>query len=258
MTRLTFTEANGFPVWTPDGKHIVFRPRTPSRFSLQWIPANGAGEAQPLRESSYTLLPYSFSPDGQRLAFAESSEDTSFDLWTLPLDLSDPEHPKPGKPELFLRTPFDEREPAFSPDGGWIAYTSDESGHFEVYVRPSPSGVSGSGKWQISTGSGLHPIWSRASRELFYETLDNRIMVSTYTAKGDSFAADKPRVWSNTQILENLGLGPSWNLDLAPDGKRFAVFPRPDAADEQKSSVHVVVLLNFFDEVRRRVPAGGK
>jgi Tol biopolymer transport system component len=209
-----------------------------------------------LRESKGELRPYSFSPDGKRLAFAELGVDTGFDLWTLPLDMSDPEHPKPGKPELFLRTPFNEVSPAFSPDGRWIAYTSVESGSNEVYVRPFPGGTpSGSGKWQISTGGGLHPVWSLNGRELFYETLDNRIMVSTYTAKGDSFGADKPRPWSNTQIMDLFGTG-VWNLDLSPDGKRFAVIPRPDATAEPKGSVHVTVLLNFFDELRRRVPAG--
>ena len=256
MSRLTFTQANGFPVWTPDGKHIVFRPQAlgaGARFSLRWIRTDGAGETQPLLESKGTLIPYSFSPDGRRLAFAEFAEETSFDIWTLPLDVNDPEHPRPGKPELFVRTPFDEREPVFSPDGRWIAYSSQESGRFEVYVRPFPGP---GGKWQVSTGGGGHPIWSRAGRELFYETLDNRIMVSSYTEKADSFAVDKPRLWSSTQIRYDPAF--SWNLDLAPDGKRFAVLPRPDATGEQKGSVHVTVLLNFFDELRRRVPAGGK
>jgi Tol biopolymer transport system component len=196
---------------------------------------------------------YSFSPDGKRLAFAERDAKTGLDLWALPLDMSDPERPKPGKPELFLRTPFDEQDPAFSPDGRWIAYTSNESGRNEVYVRPF-SGVapSGSGKWQISTSGGRYPIWSRKDRELFYNS-DNHIMVAAYTVRADSFATDKPRPWSNTQIREPAGI---WNLDLAPDGKRFAVFLRPDAIGEQKGSVHVTVLLNFFDELRRRVPAG--
>ena len=122
-------------------------------------------------------------------------------------------------------------------------------------MRPFPGGApSGSGKLRISTGGGFHPIWSRDGRELFYESLDNRIMVSTYTARADSFAPDKPRPWSNTQILEPIP--GQWNLDLAPDGKRFAVFPRPESTGEQKGSVHVTVLLNFFDELRRRVPAG--
>jgi serine/threonine-protein kinase len=140
MTRLTFTQANGFPVWTPDGKHIAFESRSPVNYSIRWIRADGAGEAQLLLESKGEPRIYSFSPDGKRLAFADVGVDTSFDLWTLPLDVSDPDHPKPGKPELFLRTPFDELEPAFSPDGRWIAYSSNESGRFEVYVRPFRAG----------------------------------------------------------------------------------------------------------------------
>jgi Tol biopolymer transport system component/predicted Ser/Thr protein kinase len=258
MTRVTFTRAGVMPVWTPDGKHIVFRSQAAGRFSLWWIRADGAGESQLLLESKGIVKPSSFSPDGKRLAFEEQAVDTGWDLWTLPLDVSDPEHPKPGKPELFLGTPFNENEPAFSPDGRWIAYTSNELGRIEVYVRPGGT-ASGSGKWQISTDGGSHPIWSRgalgAGRELFYQAPDTRIMVASYTAKADSFAPEKPRLWSNTQILEPSGGGP-WDLDLAPDGKRFAVFPRPNASGEQKGSVHVTFLLNFFDELRRRAPAG--
>jgi Tol biopolymer transport system component len=256
MTPLTFTQTNVRPIWTPDGKHIAFESLSPAAASIRWIRADGAGEAQPLLEGQDRVNPYSFSPDGKRLAFAEQSVDTGSDLWTLPLEVSDPDHPKPGKPELFLRTRFDEREPAFSPDGRWIAYTSNESGRDEVYVRPFPGGApSGSGKWPISTGGGWHPIWSPKGRELFYETPDNHIMVAAYTASADSFAPEKARPWSNMQILEP-NTGVIWNLDLAPDGKRFAVFPRPEATGEQKGSVHVTVLLNFFDELRRRVPAG--
>ncbi len=254
MTPLTFTQRNLAPVWTPDGKHIVFSTESPDAFSIRWIRADGAGETQLLLESKAQLVPYSFSPDGRRLAFAERPVDTLFDLWTLPLDVSDPEHPKPGKPELFLRTPLMEREPAYSPDGRWIAYASNESGRFEVYVRPFPGGApSGSVKWQISTGGGRSPIWSRDGPELFYKSLDNRIMVAAYTAKADSFVPDKPRLWSDAQILDP-GPGVQWSLDLAPDGKRFAVFPRPQAASEQKGSIHVTVLLNFFDELRRKLP----
>ncbi len=180
--------------------------------------------------------------------------DTGLDLWTLPLDVTDPEHPKPGKPELFLRTPFGEGWSAFSPDGRWIAYTSDESGRYEVYVRPFPGP---GGKWQISTAGGVRPMWSHNGRDLFYQSRDNRIMVSTYTARADSFDVDKPRPWSNTQVLDP-GPGIQWSLDLAPDGKRFAVFPRPEATGEQKGTVHVTVMLNFFDELRRKLPPGTK
>jgi Tol biopolymer transport system component/predicted Ser/Thr protein kinase len=257
-TRLTFTQINYRPVWTPDGKQIAFGSRSAAASSIRLIRADGAGEAQLLLESKGDPDPHSFSPDGKRLAFAEAGANTGDDLWTLPLDLSDPGHPKPGKPELFLRTPSDEIEPAFSPDGRWIAYVSNESKRNEVYVRPFPGGApSGSGKWQISFGGGRYPIWSRSGPELFYETPDDHIMVAAYTASADSFAPDKPRAWSNTQILKPEGAD-MWDVDLAPDGKRFAVFPRPEAAGERKGSVHVTVLLNFFDELRRRVPAGGK
>ena len=256
-TRLTFTAqaVNFSPVWTPDGKHIIFESQGINNFSLQWISADGAGEAQRLLESKNWLMPYSFSPDGKRLAFSEQNAETGMDLWTLPLDTSDPEHPRPGKPELFLRTGFIENRPAFSPDGRWIAYSSTESGRSEIYVRPFPAeGVSVSGSLTISTGGGQVPIWSRAGRELFYEGPGNRIMAVTYTAKGDSFAAGKPDLWSNTQLFD---VDARWYLDLAPDGKRFVVaVPPNDSARDPKGSLHVTFLLNFFDEVRRRIPTG--
>jgi Tol biopolymer transport system component/predicted Ser/Thr protein kinase len=251
VTRLTFTGQNSFPVWSPDGRHIVFQSSSSAGNFLQWIRSDGAGEAQQLLESKNDLRPYSFSPDGKRLAFSGNTPGGQ-DLWTLSLDLSDPEHPKPGKPEIFLRTVHTEYEPAFSPDGRWIAYRSFESGAGDdVYVRPFPGP---GGKWPISAGGGRHPIWSRNGRELFYKGAGDRIMVAAYTSKGDSFAADKPHPWSNVQILD-----PNANfssLDLAPDGKRFAVLPRPEGTGGLRGSVHVTVLLNFFDELRRKVPAG--
>ena len=110
----------------------------------------------------------------------------------MPLDTSDPGHPKPGKPELFVRTPGAAIEPAFSPDGRWLAYTSNESGSPQVYVRPYPGGAAGGGKWQISTAPGEFPIWSPNGRELFYVNLDGHIMVADYTAKGETFSPERP------------------------------------------------------------------
>jgi predicted Ser/Thr protein kinase/WD40 repeat protein len=249
MTRLSFAPGdNRWPVWTPDGKHIVFRTSSSSGAMLNWIRADGAGEAQKLLESKDDIRAHSFSPDGRRLAYYEQTAGTT-DLWTLPLDLSDLEHPKPAKPEPFLRTPFNELIPVFSPDGRWLAYTSDESGRYEIYVRPFPGP---GGKWQISTGGSQYAFWSRDGRELFYETPDNHIMVVEYTTKGDSFLPGKPRLWSEEQIYDTGTV----NASLAPDGKRFAVFPRPESAEEGTGSLHVTLLLNFFDELRRRVPAG--
>jgi Tol biopolymer transport system component/predicted Ser/Thr protein kinase len=252
MMRLTFGAQGRGPVWTPDGKHIAFWSVFANGHALSWIRSDGAGKAEPLLESHNIVTPYSFSPDGQRLAYFVINAETGHDIWTLPLDLTDPDHPKPGKPEPFLRTPADEFVPAFSPNGRWIAYLSNESGRFEIYVRPFPGG--GRGKWQISTGGGLYAIWSNNGRELFYESLDNRIMVLDYTVNGDSFVPGKPRLWSDKQIY----YAGVTNLALAPDGKRFAVFPMPEAAPGEKGSVHVTFLLNFFDELKRRLPPGGR
>jgi serine/threonine-protein kinase len=246
---LTFNDqrvANAFPVWTPDGKHLVFRAQSsPSVFSLLWTRSDGAGTPQSLMESKTELRPYSFSPDGTRLAFAGGDSKNGLDLWTMPLDLADPEHPKAGKPELFLDTRFDEYEPAFSPDGRWIAYRSTSSGVSEVYVQPFPGP---GGKWLI--GTGRHPIWSRNAGELFYYSNDNnRVMVATYRVNGDSFVPDRARVWSDARIMEpNIVM---WNMDLAPDGKRAVVSER----NVQTGPVQVTVLLNFFDELRSRATA---
>ncbi len=149
---------------------------------------------------------------------------------------------------MFLATPAAEVFPVFSRDGRWIAYLSNETGRPEVYVRPFPGP---GGKWEISTEGGSYAFWSRDGRELFFMTLDQHIMAVRFTVKGDSFVADKPRLWSEAQVqVTQAGNQP---LDLAPDGKRFAVLPRFTAA-EAKGNVHVTFLLNFFDEVRRRIP----
>jgi len=251
MLHLTF-DSNGQeispPTWSPDGKHIVFRFVSAGGVSLGWIRADGTGETQRLLDSSHFVTPSSFLPDGRRLVYTEFDPDSSSDLWTMALDLSDPDHPKPGKSELFLRTPSDERRPAFSPDGHWMAYQSDESRRYEVYVRPFPGP---GGKWQISNAGGQLPVWSRNGRELFFENLDNRIMVTDFEVRNGSFAPGKPRVSSDQQLQRIQGAP---NYDLAPDGKRFAILPELTAPVEEKGNVHVTFLLNFFDELRRRAP----
>ena len=249
MTKITFAGHNTNPVWTPDGTHIVCVSESSAGQILSWIRADGAGEPQRLLESKGIVSPYSFSPDGRRLAYIETTtEVTNFEIWTLPLDTSDPDHPIPGKPELFLHTPFSNSHPAFSPDGRWLAYLSNESGTNEVYVRPFPGP---GGKWQISSGGGSFPVWSRDARELLYETPDGHIMTAGYTVKGDSFARDKVRQWSSQPIYV---AGVNVNFDLAPDGKRVVMFPLPQESEGTKTSVHVTFLLNFFDELRRKMP----
>jgi Tol biopolymer transport system component/tRNA A-37 threonylcarbamoyl transferase component Bud32 len=242
MTRLTSDGTSDRPVWTPDGGRIAFGSRS-SPPGLWWVRGDGGAAPESLLPSDRPVVPWSFSPDGRRLAYFQIDPQTGYDLWTLPIDTSDPAHPKPGKPELFLRTQFNEACPAFSPDGHWIAYASGETGPNEIYVRPA----SGEGKWQISTGGGMFAAWSPTGSQLYFEGPDNRIQVVDYVAKGGSFEAGKPRPWSERQLQPVL----KSNFTVAPNGKGIAIFEAPN--DDGKPP-RVGVLLNFLDELKRRLP----
>jgi Tol biopolymer transport system component len=230
LTRLTFGgEGNSNPVWTPDGQRITFSTQEKGgMLRLYWKRADGAGDAQRLTESKNAHYAGSWRPDGKVLAFAEFNLDTSWDILTVPIEGNEKSGWKPGEPKPFLNSPFMETQPAFSPDGRWLAYQSNESGSFvEVYVRPFPGP---GGKWQISSGGGYLPRWSRQGKELFYRSLDNRIMVADYSASGDSFHAEKPRLWSPGQFqFTRLAVGT--NYDLHPDGKRFVVLNAPGTGE---------------------------
>ena len=245
LTRLTFlkTSVQNYAVWAPDNKHLVFRSTSKelSGPGLYWLRADGAGGPQRILEGS-NWNAESVSPDGKHLAYRQGIE-----IWTLPLDLADPEHPKSGKPELFLRAEDTVGNVAFSPDGRWLAY-SGANGANEVFVRPFPGP---GGKWQISNGGGGRVMWSRNGRELFYVVAGGPNVVDyvvDYKVQGDTFVAGQPRTWLQKPITGITGGGG----DLAPDGKRFVVVMDGDAG-ERKPSTHAVFLFNFFDELRRRV-----
>ena len=226
----------------PDSKHLVFGDGQ----ALWWIRADGSIQPLQLLDKAANPRPFSLRSDG-RLVYSPAPGGSP-DIWTLPLDLSDPERPKPGKAEPFLTDPqVVEVDPAFSPDGNFLAYVSTESGPNEVFVRPFPGP---GGKWKISTAGGKFPAWSRTARELFFLGGDDRIMVVSYTTEGNSFSAGRPRPWSPTQVLRD---GVRQNFDVSADGKRVVIFPRP-AAEQAEGSLHATFLLNFFDEVRRRIP----
>src|SRR5262249_8515409 len=126
LTQVTFDGVSRDGIWAPDGKHLIYSTLGPS-YQIRTLRADGSGTPTVLFESKNAIIPFSFSPDGSRLLYFEIDPQTHQDLWTLPLDVSDPEHPKPGKQEQFLRTPSLEYEPAFSPDGQWIAFRSGQS-----------------------------------------------------------------------------------------------------------------------------------
>jgi serine/threonine-protein kinase len=253
LTRLTFDPADDQePVWTPDGKRIAFASsRAKGLPNIYWQRADGTGEVQRLTDSPNPQFPSSFDPSGRYLAVYEITPKNSNDLMILPIEGDEKSGWKTGKPSVFLNTPANEVEPMFSPDGRWIAYFSNESGQFEVFVRPF---AGPGGKSQISTAGGIQPAWSRTRRELFYVAPDNRIMVVSYTVEGDSFKADKPRLWSEQAVAPRRASS-VW-FDLHPDGDRIAAAVSTGQAEEKLDKV--TFIFNFFDELRRIAPPSKK
>ena len=153
LTRLTFAgESNTFPVWTPDGQRIVYSSQENGTFNLWWIRADGAGDAQRLAESKSRQRPDSWRPDGKVLAFRQDNPGTNWDVMTLPIEGDEKSGWKPGEPKPFVNSAFVESWSAFSPDGRWLAYESNESGSYEVYVRPFP-GPGASGRFPPAAAS---------------------------------------------------------------------------------------------------------
>jgi eukaryotic-like serine/threonine-protein kinase len=254
LTRLTFGgDYNISPAWTPDGQRITYAAvERKGEYELYWKRADGAGDAVPLTHTKRPKYHISWRPDGKVLAFTQADNaGTRWNILTMTMEGDEKLGWKPGEPKPFLNNnnTFDIATPAFSPDGQWLAYDSTESGTDEVYVTPFPGP---GGKWQVSTGGGIFPKWSRNSKELFYRTPDDTIMVADYTASGDTFRPGKPRLWSPGQFTELAG---ALNFDLHPDGQRFAVMKA--AADGAAAPVNkVTFIFNFFDELRRKVPSG--
>jgi serine/threonine-protein kinase len=204
-----------------------------------------------LDSSVSNLVPQSFTPDGRKLAYHQGTKTVNQrDIFVLPLDASDPDHPKTGVPETFLATDAVEADPVFSPDGRWLAYIAGSQGAFHVYVRPYPEGAQG-GLVQISTVPGRFPMWSQTRKEIFYVANDGQIQVVPYTINGRTFTAGKPRVWSNTAVQVE---GVAYPLDIAPNGKSFAATLAPETNTGEKFHLHVTFLVNFFDELKRKLP----
>ncbi len=238
LTRLTFQGSTNYnPNWTRDGKRIVF---TSIGQGLRWQPADGSGGSEVLSELGG--YPNSWSPNGQLLAIDGGTSSTGVDIVVLRLG----DH----KVEQFLATPFNEGAAQFSPDGRWLAYVSNESGRFEIYVQPYPGP---GGKLQISTDGGGEPLWNPNGRELFYRS-GNKMMAVEITTQ-PSFSAGNPKVLFAGQYQSSPSPVPNANYDVSPDGQRFLML-KPGGQDQAATQINVV--LNWFEELKQKVPTGKK
>ena len=240
LTRFTFEgTANVHPIWTPDGKRITFRGEGNRLF---WQPADGSGGPEALTAGdlrSSNKVPGSWSPDGQELAFTEDA--ATRNIWILPL--------QDRKPRPYVQSTAFETAPMFSPDGHWIAYDSRESGRDEIFVRPYPGP---GGKWQISTDGGTGPVWNPKGHELFYRYGGKMMAVDIDTRP--SFAVGKPRVlFAGPYALSSV---PEANYDVSPDGQRFLMLKSSE--QERAAPTQINVVLNWFEELMQKVPAGKK
>jgi WD40 repeat protein len=252
-SRLTSLQGvNDSPVWTADGRRIIFRSVNQPNPGIYIVRADGSGDTQRLADLSTGVFPSSLSPDGKWFAIWDFVGGGA--IWTAPIE-GGKSGVRLGKAQLFLKPILDppvtaRTSAAFSPDGKWLAYASLESGEIEIYVRPFPGPGA---KWRVSNTGGTHPVWSRNGRDLLYlDRYTKRLMVVSYKAVGDSFLPGEPAVWSEKPVVD---LGELYSYDVAPDGKRVAVVLYPDGTAQQKPATSLTFLLNFFDELKRRVPS---
>ena len=249
LTRLTFDPATDFsPIWAPDGHRIVFASARGGVPNLFWRAADGTGADERLTTSPNVQWPSAFSPDGKILVVQENGGGTTGnDIRVLRL-VEGPAPPGKLQTEPLIQSAFSDYAGEISPDGRWIAYYSNESGSNEVYVRPFPN-VQG-GRWQISTGGGTRPAWSRKGGELFY--LDTNLsMMSVPVQTTSTFTAGNP-----TKLFEGKWYvgQPGRTYDVSADGQRFLMIKDAAGGNQTAPSANINVVLNWTEELRQRVP----
>jgi Tol biopolymer transport system component len=244
LTRVTSEARNARAVWTPDGTRVTYGSSTAGNENIFWKPADGSGPGERLTTSNHLQFAASWSPDGQTLAFVEQAE--SSDIWALPVGGD-------RKPRLLIQTRFNEAYPEFSPDGRWLAYTSNESGRIEVYVQPYP----GPGpRQQVSTDGGAGPAWSRDGRELFFMTTQttggqatHTKMMSVAVELRPTFTAGVPRLIFEGKYGASAGIR---SYDVTADGRRFLMVQQKERP--AVSAAEMILVLNWAEELKARVP----
>jgi Tol biopolymer transport system component len=243
MSRLTFDPGlDRFGIWSPDGSRIVFDSTRKIHRDLYVKPSNGAGGEELLLESPQGKGANAWSADGRFLMYSAVDEGstTNWDLWALPLQGD-------RKPFAWLNGRFEERHGMFSPDTRWVAYNSNESGRYEVYVRPflgadgNPVQATGGAQWQISTAGGIWARWRPDGKELYYIALDGKMMAAPIAVDGTTLNVGAPVALFQTRIVgggTNIDLGRQY--DVAPDG-RFLI----NVAVDESTASPITLILNW-------------
>jgi eukaryotic-like serine/threonine-protein kinase len=229
-TRLTFEGTNNAPIWTPDGRRVTFHGMIAGKHGIYSALTDGSGKAELLLATEDWPAPNSWSPDGKTLVYEMADH-----LWVLPVENG----VKPGTPRRLHDTAFYESDGEISPDGRWLAYSSNESGSLAVYVQPFPGP---GGKVRISTEGGTTPLWSKNGHELFYWAAPKVNSVDLQMT---------PQIRVGMPVtLSTVSNG--MLLDVSPDGKRFLF----NLAPETEPDTTLDGVVNWFVELRRRVPVG--
>jgi Tol biopolymer transport system component len=207
-TRFTFSQSvNHYPVWSPDGSRIAFDTNRNGPSDIFMKSFDGSGEERPVLASEVAKSPTDWSPDGSTLVFERLDPRTKYDLWRLSLKAG-------ATPEPIVRSDAGETDGRISPDGKWLAYASNESGIWEVYVTAFPGP---GGRWQVSNGGGVQPVWSRSGKEIFFLAGDRKLMAAPCeTSPTFAVGAPKPLFQTLARYTGNVA------YDVAPDG-RFLV-----------------------------------
>ncbi|HSR15852.1 MAG TPA: protein kinase [Gemmatimonadales bacterium] len=243
QTRLTVEGINMDPVWTPDGRRITFSSERNGVVGIFWRPWDGSEPAESLvtHQGAVQTHAGSWTPDGKRLAYrlnTGGSGGGSRDLWSFAPGASPSAEP-------FLATQFNEVAPQVSPNGRWLAYQSDESGRFEIYVRPFPGG---GGRIPVSTAGGMEPVWSRDGRELFYIDPDDRL-IATRVESGEAFRVGERTPLFSTDEFRRRVIDA--NYDVFPDGESFVMVGGLRGASRQ-----LMVVQHWAEEVRQATGGG--
>ena len=239
-SRFTFHVAmDQWPVWSPDGARIAFSSPREGPEGLYQKVASGAGSDELLLKPGARALANDWSRDGRHIVFSSIGPKTGSDLWVLRLEA---DRAQRAPPVPYLQTEFEESQGQFSPDGKFIAYTSNESGRYEVYVQPFPA--SGA-KWMVSAGGASQPRWRRDSKEIFYLGFDFRLMAAEVKTT-PQFAASVPKPLFQTRALRG-GSAIYYRYAPSADGKRFLVI----SLLEEAASAPITLMLNWAAGVKR-------